>query len=393
VTLRLKLFAFIFLVGLILVADLAAQRGAGTQSAQIRNVPGIEFVKVAPGEFMMGCSSNDSACNGDELPRHRVQITKSFEIGKHEVTQAQWMAVMGNNPSGNKGDTLPVETVSKLEIQEFMAKLNAGKDGYHYRLPTEAEWEYAARAGADSPYAGPIDQVAWFAENSDDESHPVGLKKPNAWGLYDTAGNVREWVLDFYSPSFYSVSPMADPAGPQPCAPGAPGFRNAGPGGRGGPGGGPGGPGGGPPRGGPRGANDVSDGAQRIAFQGRGTQQEQIDQLRQQVERLQRELQQLRNDFESVAPPRGGPFGPGGPPPLAPGEIGGGPFTCSGVDANGSPMLIDPLDGLPTGVPVFRGGGWDQSGPYQRVSIRQSYYGPGLKLGDLGFRVAREPAR
>ena len=174
----------------------------------------MEFVSIPPGEFMMGCSPNDDRCGADENPRHRVQISKAFEIGKYEVTQAQWVALTQTNPSGSKGDMRPVETVSKLEAQDFVAKLNAAADGYRYRLPTEAEWEYAARAGMDAAYSGSLDQVAWYAANSDDETHPVGQKKPNAWGLYDVQGNVREWVSDLYSANYYNNSPAIDPAGP-----------------------------------------------------------------------------------------------------------------------------------------------------------------------------------
>jgi len=347
---------------------------AGTLLAQkpvagkLRNSIGMDFVKIAPGEFMMGCSRDDKECNPDENPRHRIQITKAFEIGKYEVTQAQWVAVMKSNPSSNKSDTRPVETVSKLEAQDFIAKLNAMNDGYRYRLPTEAEWEYAARAGSESPYSGPLGQVAWYAANSEDETHPVGLKNPNAWGLYDTQGNVREWVSDFYTANYYSNSPAVDPTGPEFGARG----------GRGGPGGGqgPGGPGGRGGRGGQQGGNPPP------AFPPEpppgATQQQQIDTLRLQVQQLQQEIQLLRNQING-GPPRGGPGGLG---------RGGGQGPAV-IGPNGD--LIDPLDGLPTGLPVVRGGGWDQSGAFQRVSARYSYYGPTLRVSDIGFRVVRQP--
>ena len=335
-------------------------------AAPPRNSIGMDFVRIAPGEFMMGCSKEDKACNPDENPRHHVQITKGFEIGKYEVTQAQWVAVMQSNPSSNKGDTRPVETVSKLEAQDFIAKLNAMKDGYTYRLPTEAEWEYAARAGTDSPNTGSLDQVAWYAANSEDETHPVGLKSPNAWGLYDMQGNVREWVSDLYTANYYSNSPAVDPTGPEFSARGGRGgpVGGPGPGGRGARGG----------RGGPQGNAPPPFPPEPLPG---ASQQQQIDALRLQVQQLQQEVQFLRDQL-AAGPPRGGPGGFGGP-----GGRGGG------VGPNGVPL--DAIDGLPTGLPVVRGGGWDQGAAYQRVSARYSYYGPTLRVSDIGFRVARQP--
>jgi formylglycine-generating enzyme required for sulfatase activity len=204
-------------------------------SAPIKNPLGMEFVKIAPGEFVMGCATDDNSCGADEKPAHHVQITKAFEIGKYEVTQAQWQAVMGSNPSTIKGDDHPVETVSKNDVHDFLSRLNARNDGYKYRLPTEAEWEYAARAGTAAAQAS-LDEIAWYAANSGDETHRVGTKQPNAWGLYDMLGNVREWVEDVYTRDFYGNSPTADPTGPPGGAQGdnpsrRGGFRGGQPGG------------------------------------------------------------------------------------------------------------------------------------------------------------------
>jgi eukaryotic-like serine/threonine-protein kinase len=168
-----------------------------------------DFVLIPAGEFLMGEDKND-----DEKPVHKVTISRSFEMGKYEVTQAKWEAVMGNNPSNFKGEALPVEQVSWSDAQEFIKKLNAKNDGYTYRLPTEAEWEYACRAGTTGDYAGELDKMAWYKNNSDSRTHPVGEKQPNDWGLYDMHGNVWEWCSDWYDSEYYGRSSGVDPKGP-----------------------------------------------------------------------------------------------------------------------------------------------------------------------------------
>ena len=276
-----------------------AQTPAPTQPAPSKNDIGMEFLAIAPGEFTMGCSEGDSACVDDEKPAHKIQITKAFEMGKYEVTQAQWTAVMGSNPSTIKGGDHPVDTVSKNDVHDFLAKLSEKHDGYLYRLPTEAEWEYAARAGSAGEPAS-LDEYAWYGANSGDTTHPVGQKKPNAWGLYDMLGNVREWVEDNYVRNYYANSPAADPTGPA-----------AGQGGGGGRG------------------------------QGRGG----------------------RRGFG------GGPFGNGEGRGRGPGGRGGGMRQ----------------------LPIMRGGGWDNNAEFIRFSARYHYYGPTLRVSDVGFRVVRVP--
>jgi formylglycine-generating enzyme required for sulfatase activity len=125
-----------------------------------------------------------------------------------------WESVMGSNPSHFKGADRPVEKVDWDKAQEFLRRLNARHDGYHYRLPTEAEWEYAARAGCTAAHYGSLDSIAWHRGNSSGQTHPVGQKQPNAWGLYVVEGNVWEWVQDLYVEKYYSISPLVDPPGP-----------------------------------------------------------------------------------------------------------------------------------------------------------------------------------
>jgi formylglycine-generating enzyme required for sulfatase activity len=182
----------------------------------VRNAAtGMEFVRIRPGEFTMGCSGRQNQCDRDEIPARRVRITKEFEVGIFEVTQAQWVSIMKSNPSHFNGPDLPVEQVSWNDVQEFLEKLNALRDGYHYRLPTEAEWEYAARAGSSEARSGSLDEIAWYGANSGSHTHPVGQKQPNAWGLYDTIGNVWEWVQDWYDSDYYQYGGDTDPAGPE----------------------------------------------------------------------------------------------------------------------------------------------------------------------------------
>lgn len=192
----------------------ALPRASAAQDAAGAAGQPMAFVTIRPGTFMMGCSPGDTRCDPDEHPSHEVRITKPFEIGTYEVTQAQWQAVMGTNPSRFKGDPRqPVEQVSWFDAQEFLKRLDARNDGYRYRLPTEAEWEYAARAGNVAGNTGPLDDVAWHQANAGRQTHPVGLKRPNAWGLYDVEGNVYEWTADYFGN--YDEEPLVDPTGPR----------------------------------------------------------------------------------------------------------------------------------------------------------------------------------
>ncbi|KKG15203.1 hypothetical protein EO98_15405 [Methanosarcina sp. 2.H.T.1A.6] len=182
-----------------------------TISNLIRNAIGMEFVPVPAGEFDMGSPSHEKRRKLWESPVHRVSLKKPFYLGRYPVTQEQWSKVMGNSPSYFKGEKHPVEMVSWEEAQVFIRKLNAventGEKSSVYRLPTEAEWEYAARAGTTGSHffgdcESKLTEYAWFLENSGLETHPVGLKKPNPWGLYDIYGNVGEWVQDEYHISY-----------------------------------------------------------------------------------------------------------------------------------------------------------------------------------------------
>ncbi len=180
--------------------------GTTTITAKNKTVSGTatvtvtdEFVLISAGEFYMG--SNDSWSSSYEIPVHRVKITKAFYLGKYEVTQKQWRDVMGTNPSYFTGDDRPVESVSWDDVQQFIKTLNEKEGTTRYRLPSEAEWEYAVRAGTTTRYyfgddESKLDDYEWYRDNSDSMTHPVGYKNPNSWGLYDMLGNVQEWVQD-----------------------------------------------------------------------------------------------------------------------------------------------------------------------------------------------------
>lgn len=174
-----------------------------------------EMVFVQGGMFVMGCTSEQgSDCFDDERPPHTVTVS-DFYIGKYEVTQKQWTEIMGSNPSYFKGDNRPVENVSWNEVQVFISRLNA-QTGGNYRLPTEAEWEYAARGGNKSKgykYSGGnmILDIAWYSDNSGNTTHVVGTKHPNELGIYDMSGNVWEWCHDWYGS--YSSYSQTDPTG------------------------------------------------------------------------------------------------------------------------------------------------------------------------------------
>ncbi len=196
------------------------------------NTLGMKFVKVPAGGLAMGklCRQEDpdayQKCQqegrDDETPAHLVTVG-AFWMGQYEVTQAQWSAIMQNNPSYFDDGKLresslnfPVENVSWEEVQEFLKRLSH-REGKQYRLPTEAEWEYACKSGGkDEKYCGgnDADAVAWHADNSGKRTHRVGTKRPNGLGIYDMSGNVWEWVSDWYDANYYSVGPGYNPRGP-----------------------------------------------------------------------------------------------------------------------------------------------------------------------------------
>ena len=169
------------------------------------------FVSLPPGQFVMGSTGEEA--EADEQPLTTVTITQGFQIGKYEITLDQWELVMGTNVYSNDecGRDCPVVTVAFSDVEKYLERLNQRDSAHTYRLPTEAEWEYAARAGDTGERYGDLDAIAWYDDNSDPSGHPIGLKQPNAWGLYDVLGGVREWVQDSYGT--YPGGSVTDPTG------------------------------------------------------------------------------------------------------------------------------------------------------------------------------------
>ncbi|MBW2406661.1 MAG: formylglycine-generating enzyme family protein [Deltaproteobacteria bacterium] len=189
----------------------------------------MKFVLIPAGSLTMGSRLSPGEVTRryggkaewykDEQPPHPVEITRPFYLQTTEVSQAQWKRIMGNNPSRFEdcGDDCPVEKVSWNDAQKFIEELNQMEDINKYRLPTEAEWEYACRAKTETAYSfgdevDKLGEYAWYGDNSGGKTKPVGKKKPNAWGLYDMHGNVWEWVQDRYGD--YPTGPIPDPKGP-----------------------------------------------------------------------------------------------------------------------------------------------------------------------------------
>ncbi|MDR1243245.1 MAG: formylglycine-generating enzyme family protein [Deltaproteobacteria bacterium] len=193
------------------------------------NSLGMKFIRIPAGEFMMGSPPEDKDASADEKPQHKVRIAKAFYLGMYEVTQEQWITVMGDYPIKDYPGYLrgivnaPVACVSWNQAQEFIRLLNQKEGTKKYRLPTEAEWEYAARAGTqtiyyfgDDPGHFGLAHYAWYQGNTSfktSDLHSVGQKQPNPWGLYDMYGNVSEWAQDWYDDGYYSKSPVVNPRG------------------------------------------------------------------------------------------------------------------------------------------------------------------------------------
>lgn len=212
------------------------KQGKQTSLETITNSIGLKLRLIPSGEFMMGSADSDKQADDSEKPQHRVEITSPFYLSVYPLTQAEYEKVMGDNPSWFEGDeNRPVEVVNWFRAVEFCNKLSKLEElplyydlgekvvsivgGTGYRLPTEAEWEYACRAGTSTRWSfgddeSKLGEYVWHDRNSRDSTHPVGEKKPNAWGLYDMHGNEFEWCWDWYGEDYYKNSPTTDPSGP-----------------------------------------------------------------------------------------------------------------------------------------------------------------------------------
>jgi formylglycine-generating enzyme required for sulfatase activity len=214
----MKIIAAAVLGFIVVPSVFLSRQQPGALTAVLPTGVRMEFVRIPPGEFMMGCSPNDNQCDDDEKPAHPVRILRGFEMARYEVTAAQWQAIVVTSPFSpmpGSGDDHALGLTSWNDAQNFLTRLNERNDGFRYRLPTEAEWEYAARAGSSGPVAGPnLQATAWFGQNVVSRPESVGQKQPNAWGLYDMLGNAWEWVEDRYDSGYYAASPPNDPKGP-----------------------------------------------------------------------------------------------------------------------------------------------------------------------------------
>lgn len=215
-----------FLLSLLLLIGTTVADEKASLPEKITNSIGMELVLIPSGEFMMG----DAEEFTNAYPQHKVKISKPFYLGKTEVTQEEWRKVMGSKPPWDINDVIegpkfPASIVSWEDAVEFCRRLSA-KEGRHYRLPSEAEWEYACRAGTKTVYsfgddAASLSEHAWYGllinnkNKSESHAHKVGAKEANPWGLYDMHGNLWEWCSDYYSPYYYDNSPTADPKGPE----------------------------------------------------------------------------------------------------------------------------------------------------------------------------------
>ena len=220
-----KKFVFLNLF-IVIIIGFVSISNAEESKKKIKNSIGMEFVLILPGKFMMGSPENEPGrYTGERL--HAVNLTSPFYMQTTEVTQAQWKALTGKNPSSHKrcGDNCPVEQVSWNDVQKFIQKLNQKEGTDKYRLPTEAEWEYACRAGSMTAFPNGgitklqcgrddnLDSIGWYCGNSNNIIQPAAQKKPNAWGLHDMLGNVQEWCQDWFGP--YPDDEVVNPKGPK----------------------------------------------------------------------------------------------------------------------------------------------------------------------------------